>query len=1065
MIMSSTKRGVLRAALSAAIVLGLCGCLGGESLNTETAVYSPEQKPLNVIAPENVEVEPGETVTLSSRLVGTVDGQSLTWSQVGGTSVDIPDLSSETISFVIPASVLSDKLVFEVAVLDASGNAVMNSDGAPLMDTVEVTVFDPDSVITIDVSDPTTVLASATLVVEGDEFYVAGANNGTHTADLAPGQTVIFNINDQPGFYTFSVRYVIPASYGGKVANALVNGVKNEFALDATGQWSDFRVGVIKLNEGANTIEVGNGWGYYRIDGISLIPAAQPAEPLAVAGTLVNANASPEALSLMEYLASNYASATLSGQTEFPKKEGDTFPLFESNKIVAATADDAPAIVAFDYMNYSASYAGADSSGLSEAMIAHHNDKNIILSALFHWRAPSGNTGSGDGSFYTDGTSFDLAAALADINSAEYAELLADIDSIATELGKFADADIPILWRPMHEAQGGWFWWGAQGSDALKQLWVLMYERLTDMHGLNNLIWVFTHTQSMGEDWYPGDAYVDVVGFDGYAEPRNDESNTFVSQYNTLMNRHNGEKLVALTETGTIPNVALMHAQKAWWSFFITWNSEFWDTGSLIGPDGAVPANIDANYAYEGLINLADIPGGEVKVEAGVYQSFDVSTDGFEAQLSWSPTDGISTSNNWASSGSRSLSIAKDLSAQDAPTNVIIQTYPAGGFDVTGVTTLTLNAHATNAGADTTIKLWAKDGEGVWRDAGASAINADGLELSLDISDIDTLQGFGLQIQNFDLSSTAAEFYLDNVRLDDSVLYDFEPDGSGFESQINWSPTPGLTVTNDWSTSGGRALTVIKNFSAIEGVNNVIFQTYPAGGVDVVGVSTLKLSAHAIDAGADTTIKLWAKNGDGAWRDAGATVIAVEGLELSIDVSDLDLLQGFGLQIENFDTASSNAKFHLDNVRLDDTVLFDFEGTGEWEFQVNWSPAAGLQLASEWTVNGDSSLSGMTQLVEGDNNIILQTYPAGGLTLGAVSTLKVTAYATNAGDAVTAQLFAKDQDGVWRDEGAFAITDGGVELSVDVSDFVGIQGFGVRYQGAVNNATESQYYIDNVVFE
>jgi mannan endo-1,4-beta-mannosidase len=75
------------------------------------------------------------------------------------------------------------------------------------------------------------------------------------------------------------------------------------------------------------------------------------------------------------------------------------------------------------------------------------------------------------------------------------------------------------------------------------------------------------------------------------------------------------------------------------------------------------------------------------------------------------------------------------------------------------------------------------------------------------------------------------------------------------------------------------------------------------------------------------------------------------------------------------------------------------------------------------------------------------------------------AYAMDAGDAVTAQLWVKDQDGVWRDNGANAITEGGVQLSVDVSDYQGIQGFGVRFQGAVNSASESKYFIDNVIFE
>jgi mannan endo-1,4-beta-mannosidase len=250
-----------------------------------------------------------------------------------------------------------------------------------------------------------------------------------------------------------------------------------------------------------------------------------------------------------------------------------------------------------------------------------------------------------------------------------------------------------------------------------------------------------------------------------------------------------------------------------------------------------------------------------------------------------------------------------------------------------------------------------------------------------------------------------------------------------------------------------------------EGANGVIMQTYPEGGIDVTGVSLLKLSANAANVGDATTIKLWAKDGDGAWRDAGAALLEAGGLELEIDVSDLDVLQGFGLQIENFDASATNAKFYLDNVRLDDAVLYDFEGTGKWEFQVNWSPVEGVQLAKDWVVDGGNSLSGVTQLVDGDDNVILQVYPEGGLVLGDVTTLKVTASIKDAGDAVQVQLFAKDMGGAWRDGGAVDMVDGVFELSLDIADLTEMSGFGVRFMGPNNTESNAQFYIDKVEFE
>ena len=73
-----------------------------------------------------------------------------------------------------------------------------------------------------------------------------------------------------------------------------------------------------------------------------------------------------------------------------------------------------------------------------------------------------------------------------------------------------------MLWRPLHEASGGWFWWGAHGPDPFKQLWELMFRRFTEVHELHNLIWVYTADPTAHHDWYPGDDMVDVVGAGGW---------------------------------------------------------------------------------------------------------------------------------------------------------------------------------------------------------------------------------------------------------------------------------------------------------------------------------------------------------------------------------------------------------------------------------------------------------------------------------------------------------------------------------------------------------------------
>jgi len=1060
---------------------GLAGCVDEKELNTDTVVYQAEERPLGVIAGEGAEYEPGSTVALSGRLVGTVTGQTLLWKQTSGTPIDgVVDWTTEDISFTAPEVLGIESFTFEISAIASDGSVAVDADGNQLVAETKVTIFDPATKIFYQVEDDTIVERIALdLCSSADDCYLTGAS-AEHTRDFTPGAAAKFTIaSTEDKFVTLYGAFGIPSSgYGSKNAVVSVNGVDTEITIEATGSVSEYRIGVIKLSAGDNLIEVGGGWNYYRLDYLMTVPAAQPAAPLAVAPTLVNENASSEAKELMVYLTDNYGTATLSGITEYPEKyDDDNFGLDEFDKVVAKTGDDAPAIVAFDFLDFSLTRAEHTSpNGLSEDMIAAHNEKNVILSALWHWNAPSGlDLDEWYKGFYTQsdnypkGTTFNLAATLADKNGADYAALMADMKTIADELQKFEDAGIPILWRPLHEAQGGWFWWGAAGADALKELWVIMYDYMVTERELDNLIWVYTYAGDLSEDWYPGDMYVDIVGYDGYASPMNNAEDAFNGQYATLKTRHNGKKLVALTETGTIPNVATMHEQNAWWSFFITWNSNIWAQGDVIGPDGADAVTVDTNYAFDGVINLADIPGGRAKVEAGIYESYEVSTNNFEAQINWAATTGISTSDKWAASGSRSLSLVKDLSAEaDVPTGVMYQVYPTDGLDVSDVSSIKVSGNTINAGVGTTIKLFVKHGDDwAWADSGAIAVVDGGVELEVDLTEYDWLAGFGFQIEGLDSTATAAEFYLDNVRLDDDVIYDFEPVVSGFESQINWSGVPGITVTDDWSAEGNRALTLSKDLTMLTDPTGAMFQAYPEGGIDVSAVSSVKVSGNAIGAGNGTTVKLFVKHGDDwAWADGGAVTVVDGGVELEVDVSAYDWLAGLGFQYEGIDAAATDARFYLDNVRLDDNTLYSFEGVNGWEFQTGWSPTSGLHISSDWSAQDSNALAAKT---DASADIVFQVYPSGGLLLGDVSTLKITVNAIDAGADVDAHIFWKSPSGDESWPAAVAVTDGGVELTIDLTvDGVKVDelsGFAVRFQAPNNTSADALFLIDNIVFE
>ena len=212
-------------------------------------------------------------------------------------------------------------------------------------------------------------------------------------------------------------------------------------------------------------------------------------------------------------------------------------------------------------------------------------NNNGVVGFSWHWRDPLTKSGS----FYVPsaatspdkGTTFDILK-VSDTNSAEYKAMIVDIDVIAGYLKEFKDAEIPVIWRPLHEASGAWFWWGAGGPEPCKALWKLMFDRLVNFHGLNNLIWVWTSdTKSSALNWYPGDEYVDIIGMDIYPGANHHESQYL--EFNKIKEIFKGKKIIALTECGSVPDPALMKSSGDMWSWFMPWNGDFTESDNHNG--------------------------------------------------------------------------------------------------------------------------------------------------------------------------------------------------------------------------------------------------------------------------------------------------------------------------------------------------------------------------------------------------------------------------------------------------------------------------------------------------
>lgn len=178
-----------------------------------------------------------------------------------------------------------------------------------------------------------------------------------------------------------------------------------------------------------------------------------------------------------------------------------------------------------------------------------------------------------DYAFYKADTEFDATNATVE-GTWENKVFTEDLKNAAAYLKLLRDADIPVLWRPFHEAAGGWFWWGKDDA-SFKSLWIAMFNYFKT-EGLDNLIWVWT-TEGNDADWYPGDQYVDIVGRDVY----NKETADCVSEYTSIAENY-GNKIVSLSECGTVGLISEQWASGARWSWFMPWYDGTNEDGSPV---------------------------------------------------------------------------------------------------------------------------------------------------------------------------------------------------------------------------------------------------------------------------------------------------------------------------------------------------------------------------------------------------------------------------------------------------------------------------------------------------
>ncbi|MGZ7444995.1 glycosyl hydrolase [Paenibacillus sp. TH7-28] len=403
-----------------------------------------------------------------------------------------------------------------------------------------------------------TLSGGTTVSSSGSGFSGTGYVTNFHN----PGDSLTMTIQaPEAGLYDLTIGYRSP--YDDKRTNFSLNGkASGELVLWTSADFTETSGGKLLLNEGANTIGFETGWGWYDIDYVKLKPAADR-PPHAVTKTLTNPNATVEARALINYLVDQYGQNILSGQEDIAEIDW-----------LQANVGKKPAIAALDLIDYSPSRAERGLTSTETEKAIEWDKQGGIVSFAWHWNAPKDLIDEPGKEwwrgFYTDSTTFDVEYAMNHPESEDYKLLIRDIDVIAEQLKKLQDAKVPVLFRPLHEAEGKWFWWGAKGPEPAKELYILMHDRLTNVHKLNNLIWVWN---SVSPDWYPGDEYVDILSYDSY--PQAGDYSPQIAKYEDLVTLGKDKKLVAMSENGAIPDPDLAKVYQAHWSWFATWYGDF----------------------------------------------------------------------------------------------------------------------------------------------------------------------------------------------------------------------------------------------------------------------------------------------------------------------------------------------------------------------------------------------------------------------------------------------------------------------------------------------------------
>lgn len=267
---------------------------------------------------------------------------------------------------------------------------------------------------------------------------------------------------------------------------------------------------------------------------------------------LSNKNASREAMAVYRYLQAMYGHKMLAGQ--MTSNWG-----FDELKYLQDSVGKQPAIRGMDFID--------SNKNEKEVMFAEQWwQKGGIPTIMWHWGAPSIGNGYENSKKEVD------IDRIFEQGTPENKAFWKELNEKAELLEKLNHDHIPVLWRPFHELNGSWFWWGKKGPQQFKRLWTTMYNYYVHEKHLNNLIWVLCYADKPDSAWYPGRKYVDIAGADTY---QTEEKIPRLAMYNSVKGIVGDKMPISMHECGIPPDPEKLFAAGVKWSWFMEWHTNF----------------------------------------------------------------------------------------------------------------------------------------------------------------------------------------------------------------------------------------------------------------------------------------------------------------------------------------------------------------------------------------------------------------------------------------------------------------------------------------------------------